>query len=324
LASSSATRSDVATVGDWLGAVARRLGTADPSVHLGDVLEATFPRPLADPTYRRNALVPGGWPLEVSFSEGQPDRLRIDLQPADVECPPVIRRDLALAVARRHAGPDYRERCETWLPYTTTDRFGAFLAAGFGPDGLTAVKTYLEFDRAIAPDTLPGSLGAAAALVAEHVPDVVPHLVAVSSDGTERLYLACPGGLRILALDGLLARFGVRHRMPGLAASVATLTGGRLLLPEDAALIAIGLPAHGLALKVELLPDALAGTEATTLAAIERLLLDRPPSLAAFRRWRHAVGAAVVTGVVSVRLTGDEAPRLNVYQRIAAPHGLHR
>ena len=72
-------------------------------------------------------------------------------------------------------------------------------------------------------------------------------------------------------------------------------------------------------LKVELLADALAGPQAQTLAAIERLLQDRPASLAAFRRWRHAVGEATRISVVSVRLAGDDLPRLNVYQSIAVP-----
>jgi hypothetical protein len=175
------------------------------------------------------------------------------------------------------------------------------------------------------PAALPGRFGPAAAGVAEHVPGVVPHLVAVGGgrDGpVERVYLACRGGLRVLALGGLLARLGLDHRLPALAAAVAELTGGRLLLPEDSALVAIGERAGGPDLKVELLPDALAGPEEATPAAIERLLLGRPPSLAAFRRWRDAVGPGVATSVVSVRLAGDGPPRLNVYHRIAAPDGL--
>ncbi|WP_143050001.1 hypothetical protein [Asanoa ishikariensis] len=318
----SATCSDARTVGDWLSGTARRLGTADPGDRLGDVLAGAFARPMDDAAYRGNALVPGGWPLEVSFSEERPDRLRLDLQPSDVECLPVRRRARTLTVVGRHAGTGFHRRYAAWRPYLRADRFGAFLGAEFGPDDLTSVKAYLELDPAVAPAALPGRLGAAASMVAAHVPGVVPHLVAIGGglDGPlERVYLACRGGLRILALDGLLAGLGLRHRLPALAATVAELTGGRLLLPEDAALVAVAERAGGLDLKVELLSDALAGPAE---AAIERLLLDRPSSLAAFRRWRHAVGPAVTTSVVSVRLAGDSPPRLNVYQRIAAPDRL--
>jgi hypothetical protein len=291
----------------------------DPRSRLGDVIEATFTRPLSDSAYRRNALAPGGLPLEVSFSEEQPDQLRLDLQPFDVDCSPPLRRDRVLAALGTHAGTSRHDRSETWLPYASPQRFGAFLAAVFGPEDLTTVKAYLELDPALTPRKLPRSVAPAAALVAEHVAGVVPHLVAIADGGngtSERVYLACPGGLRILSLDGLLTRMGIGHRMPALATAVAALTGGRLLLPEDSALIAVGERASSLELKIELLSGALAGPEQETLATVERLLTDRPASLAAFRRWRRAVGAGTVTSVVSVRLCGDELPLFNVYQRI--------
>jgi hypothetical protein len=320
LASSSATRSEapgIEAIGDRLGRVARTLGTADPGQWLGDVLAATFQRPLADPAYGRNALAPGGWPLEVSFSEEHPDRLRLDLQPSVVDCPAAERRDVALAAVRRHADPFFDDRYATWRAYAVADRFGGFLGAAFGPDGPTTVKAYLELDHSVAAGRLPGVLGAAAAMVAEHVPGVVPHLVAVA-DGPDRVYLACREGLRVLALEGLLATLGLRHRLPAVATAVASLTGGRLLLPEDAALIAISELPGTLEIKIELLADALAGPEAATLSAIKRLLLDRPAALAAFGRWREAVGSAAETSVVSVRLAGDGPPRLNVYQRLTS------
>ncbi len=320
------------------------------------MLAATFTRPLDDPAYGRNALVPGGWPLEVSFSEENPDKLRLDLQPSDVDCSAMARRELALQVVRQHAGPGCRDRAEAWLAHTAPVGFGALLGAAFGSRDLATagaytVKAYLELDHAADPGSLPGRMGRAAALVAKCVPGAVPHLVAlaVNSDGPaacpQRLYLACRGGLRILSLEALLARFGLRHRLPALAATVAALTGGRLLLPEDSALVAIGERDGSVELKIELLADALAGPQTATLAAIERLLLERPASLAAFRRWRRALaappphaglsplggpsppaglsppGGASQISVVSVRLVGDESPRLNVYQSFAAPAG---
>lgn len=308
-----------------MAGIADRLGTVEPGHRLGEVLAGTFARPLDDPAYRRNALVPGGWPLEVSFSEQHPDRLRLDLQPYDVDCPPARRRADALAMVARYAGAGFRDRHAAWRPYTVAERFGAFLGADFGPDDLTSGKAYLELDHAVAPAALPGSLGAAAAVLAEHVPGVVPHLVAVGGgrDGpVERVYLACRGGLRVLALRGVLAGVGLAHRLPALATAVAELTGGRLLLPEDSALVAIGQRPTGPDIKVELLSNALVGSAPSILDAVERLMLDRPRSRSAFRRWRDAIGPAVAPSVVSVRLADDGPPRLNIYQRIAAPAGL--
>jgi hypothetical protein len=259
----------------------------------------------------------------VSFSEENPDQLRLDLQPSDVDAPAAQRRDDTLAFVRRFGDPAFDDRCEVWGAYAHAVRFGAFLGAAFGADGPTTVKAYLELDPSTRPDQLPGPHGAAASLVARHVPGVVAHLAAVAADDRpDRVYLACREGLRVLALDGLLAAIGLRHRLPAVAAAVAALTGRRLLLPEDAALIAIGQrrDTNDVEIKIELLADALTEPQLRT-AAVERLLTERPASLTAYHRWLAAVGPAAETSVVSVRLAGDGPPRLNVYQRLTEAEG---
>jgi hypothetical protein len=327
LASSSATRSEAPQSGTLLrkrlGIIAERLGTADPSEWLGDVLDTAFGRPLTDRAYAHNALVPGGLPLEVSFSEENPDQLRLDLQPSDVDTPAARRRDDTLAIVRRVGDAAFDDRCAVWSRYAHADRFGAFLGAALGPSGPTTVKAYLELDPSTRPDRLPGTLAAAAALVARHVPGVVPHLAAVAADDRPaRVYLACREGLRVLALDGLLAAIGLRHRLPAVATAVAALTGRRLLLPEDAALIAIAQrrDTNDVEIKIELLADALAEPDMRA-TAVERLLTERPASLTAYHRWLAAVGQGAETTVVSVRLAGDGPPTLNIYQRLTEAEG---
>src|SRR5262249_49771878 len=69
---------------DRIGAMARELGVVDPmSGELGDLFVHTFSRPAGDVEYRSNRLQPGALPLEWSFSETEPDALRIEIQPFD-------------------------------------------------------------------------------------------------------------------------------------------------------------------------------------------------------------------------------------------------
>ena len=80
--------------------LATGLGTADPNLTLGPLLDRTFAKPSGAPDYQQNWLVPYGLPLELSFSEASDNVLRLDLEPFDVRMSPRERRLEATQVFR--------------------------------------------------------------------------------------------------------------------------------------------------------------------------------------------------------------------------------
>src|SRR5205809_5599094 len=73
LGSSSATRTKAFDAG-LVSELARLLGAADPTNIFGGMLALGGPHP-------SNALLPGGAPLELSFSERSPASFRMEIQP---------------------------------------------------------------------------------------------------------------------------------------------------------------------------------------------------------------------------------------------------
>ncbi len=300
-----------------LAAAAGRLGAADPSPVLGEVLDCSFPLPAGDPRYARNALAPGFLPFEFSFSERAPGTLRFDFEPMHPRATAAQRlaqSEHALrSVIKRHFGAaarsrfdllagDCRAACERAEP-----TFGAFIGAVFDAAGLREAKIYYELDRNCA-EALPERLMMMAREAHRAVPGLRPLLLSMActrAGAGARLYFMCDRGLRLLDLQPLLERSGLAHRLPDLISNVLDLTGGELQLPPDSAVLSLKQLPYDIDVKVELLRCALP-------CVYERQLASRPDSLRAFRDWMRGVPKSEVS-VVSVGVTGETAARLTMY-----------
>ncbi|WP_395728662.1 hypothetical protein [Nakamurella sp.] len=309
-----------------IGEYARRLGRpGDLPGPLLDLLDRTLPLPAGHPAYPANALCPGSYPVEVSFSELDPDALRVDVQP-DLRLSPADRLAAAFELARPPAG------WSRWRESLAPSRFGAFVGLSVGPvvvgpvvgtpvvvlpDRPTGARwtAYLELDHGAS--ALPEPFAGLVDALRRHVPGLRPHLVSLTGDGAERVYLEAGAGLALLDLFDW-APPSLEPVLPALIDAVRRLTGGCLVLPGGGALLALrpapaGGPS-GVELKVELtrqllVPDA--------IDVVQRLLVDRPSAAAGLRRWRRALPPRTEPSVVSVRIApGCPGPRLNAYAAV--------
>ena len=60
-----------------LAQASHALGVRDPLPYMGSLIDRTFFRPDDDIGYADNQLTPGAVPFEPSFSEAEPDTLRL-------------------------------------------------------------------------------------------------------------------------------------------------------------------------------------------------------------------------------------------------------
>lgn len=312
-------------VRDRIARYAGALGLpARPPDALLTVLDQTFGRPVHDPGYPSNALCPGGWPVEVSFAEADPGALRVDLQPGD----PALLAANRAALALRWADVSSRT-VDPWRDLLGATGFGGFVGLAAPAQGPVRAKAYLELDHGADLGAVPPPLRAHARRLASVVPGLSPHLIALGDPRGDRLYLEAGQGIALLDLFDWAPNAATTARLPAFVETVRRLTGGLLVLPPSSALLSLRRvpgPADAVELKVELTRQTLTSDAADV---VERLLVDRPPSQAHYRRWRAAL-PAVTTSVVSVLVdtvdtavdtvgTAGGTPRLNVYADLLEP-----
>lgn len=256
-------------------------------------------------------------PLEWSFSEVDPNALRIELQPFEPDLAPEERLRSATAelisLVEAHYGKAQAAQFEIVAKCGTTERhshleFGAFLGLVLRPYRVPEFKIYVELD----PKHQARWCSDLSAITG-----VVPHFRSVAAgEGavTERVYFLCRDGLRILDLEALCAVLGMPYRFPALLMRMLELTGGEFYLPPRSVLLGIRWAAPDPELKVELVsglainPDGLSGR-------IERLL--QPSTVAPFQRWAGIIcpetPRALPVSVVSVKVSAKQPVRLSVY-----------
>lgn len=299
-----------------VGAMARELGIVD-LVHgeLGDLFDRTFARHVADAEYRSNRLQPGALPLEWSFSEAEPDALRIEFQPFDPTLAPGERlrctvRALMPAVEAHH-GEDLAAQFESAVCSASAANsklnFGAFVGLVHRPHGDDEFKIYVECDPEY-PSLLSGDLS--------NIAGVAPHFFSIAVGGgvvSRRTYHICREGLHVLNLEGVCAALGMSHRFPALLMTMLELTDGEFhLLPNS---VLLGVRRHGQEseLKVELICGTAMRLDGL-VGRIEGLL--QPNTVAPFRRWVAMICPEEITlpvRVVSVKASTKQPARLSVY-----------
>ena len=303
-----------AQIRELLRSAAGRLGAADPTEVMGDVLATAFPA-AADSGYLGNALLPGATPCELAFSETEPGVLRFTFEPGGPTLEPAARRIAARETAdrlARRAWPGRRHPfADQWVargepPGPPAPVFGGFVGAAFGPRGLTGVRLYTE----IAPEHGPAGPAGDAARAA----GLQPWMHAMDIDGDralERHYLVnrCHD-IRLADVAGIARAAGLADRSPGLLVTLLHLSGGRSTLPPGTFALGIRARPDGTELKCELL---LGGNGPPDMArTVAHLLGERPDGYAAYRAWLAAV-APLSMSVVSARIAPRHGVRLNVY-----------
>jgi hypothetical protein len=198
-------------------------------------------------------------------------------------------------------------------------RFGAFIGAVFDSSDLVELKLYRELTT-----TPPCSqaLFATARQLAASLPGLRPHFasVAVNAHGaSERIYLVCEEGLRLLDLEPFMRANGLADRLPRLIDTITAVTDGPMFVPPRGALIGLRNSFCGIELKIDLLGDALRAADAAVVQRIRHLLAERPTSLQPFEQLIHAVESVqelpARPAAVGVSCDARSDPAVNVYLR---------
>jgi hypothetical protein len=294
---------------------ARQYGLSDPFDGLEHIIDETFTRPASDQAYASNRLQPGALPMEWSFSEDEPDSLRIEIQPFDAalapcdrtrrlitELLPFLRRRFGVAVA-----DGFLSTVQQYGPAGGPSGFGAFLGFAAHPRRPLRMKVYLEIADGDRARKTPWP----------EVAGLIPHFrsIAASEDHlSERVYYIATEGLSLGSLEQVCSGLGMAHRFPSLLMTVLQFTDGEFFLPPKSALLGIRHSRSEAELKIELVVGNAAAPQGL-MTRIERML--QPGVAAAFRRWAVLSGVAASVNprlsVVSIRVSPAQAARLSVY-----------
>lgn len=315
-----------------LGIAARRLGTHNPADFIGSIIDRSFERPIGDPHYGSNALVPGSFPLEQSFSELSNRSLRLAMQPLGANATPLSRRNETSREVRRLINQNYGSkalkwydhRSETWRGSDIDGRaqFGAWLGTGVDAAGLQQIKAYYEMTPNQI-DALPPNLQHACRIAMAMLPGLVPIFTSVACgrrSGAQRVYFYHKGDLRLLDLEPLMHRLGIGHQLPSLLTALGLLLGGRFTLRDGSVIIGLRDTRRGIEMKLEVLLGGFPDPPREMHGLIKMHLAQRPDSQHALENWIQANTPDDYTtpgdiSVLGVRVRPQMGARLNIYFR---------
>jgi|GEM_PF-527566 len=315
-----------------LSLAARRLGTPDPVPTISDLLDRSFELPLGDPRYHDNALSPGQFPMEHSFSELAGESLRLDIEPCGPQASPMARQQEAGRQVRRLVSQAYGSEALRWFdarsePWRGSGlhgdaRFGAWFGMGIDRDGLQEVKAYYELRRGEL-DGLPPNLQHAARVAQAALPGLEPIFTSIGCGrqrGAQRLYFYHRGDLRLMDMEPLLHRLGIGGQLPSMLRAIGVATGGRFILPEGSVIMGLRDTHRGLELKLDMLIAGLPDPPGQMYGLLNLLLSERPRSHSSMRRVMQALtpddmDSPGSISVVSFRVRQDLPARISVYLR---------
>jgi hypothetical protein len=303
---------------DRIEAVARGFGITDfLQGELGSLFDQTFAHPVSNAKYPSKRLQPGALPLEWSFSEAEPDALRIELQPFDPALPGEERlwrtAEVLTRAIEEFYGKALSEQFDAIVRSTATAQaklnFGAFVGLVQRPHGNCEVKIYLECNPE-APALLSDDLS--------KVAGAVPHFISVACCAggiSQRTYYLCRDGLHAFDLEAVCAALGMAHRFPALLMAILELSEGQFHFPPDSVLLGIRRRGQESELKVELLCGMAMSSDGVP-SRVERLLQSK--SIDPFRRWAAMIcpekDAVLPMRIVSIKAsTTRPGHLLNVY-----------
>jgi hypothetical protein len=282
-----------------------------------------------DPRYGENALVPGRPPIEFSFVEAEEEVLRLDFEPCGPGTSPAARRRRALDIVTQWVSgwgvpAVVREFGRALEPLRTHPlgpeaRFGAFLGATCGREGLAEAKIYWELAGEL-PQACSARLEEVAALVAACLPGVTPHFASLAYSRTRcvpRLYFLCREETRLIDLRPVLAAVGLEHRLPELVTLAGGFVGRALMLPAGAGVLSFREAESGIDCKLELLTRALTIRPETLIERVWLIASERGGTRTAICRWLSAFGVdglrPGLVNVIGFRVSATRPARLGLY-----------
>jgi hypothetical protein len=320
-------------VSQSLQQTSKALGVCNPMPYLDGLISRTFYAPDDDLRYAQNRLSPGAVPYEVSFSETEPQALRMTIEPLGPEASPIARRDEATREMRRLIAPVFgREalrwfdtRSEAWRGFNGMGwmNYGAWFGSAFDEEGLYATKIYYELcSQQI--DSLSPNLARLTREVMQISPNLTPIFTSIGckkDSASQRVTFMHRGPLVLTDLTPLMAHLGLAHQLPSLMRTIGVALGGRFELPQGAVLIGMRETQSGIELKLEVLLGALPDLPRNFLNLLRLGLSERPRQVQALERWLSAFGADNDPesdghfSVLSVRVSPKASARISLYVR---------
>ena len=234
-----------------LESVATSLGTVRLQKFVEPLFSKTFSLAADDPRLLNNSLAPGHLPLELSFSERQPQCLRLAIEPLLTVS--AAERQLASTetvrkLVSKHAGQYQRRRFEQAIePWTKmADRddlsFGAFFGCVLDYSGLTAVKVYYEISTWCAtrnPETT-RSL-AVARTVSNHLRPLFVTVACTRDSIHQRLTILLCDRVSLTDICRTLSTHGLAKAAQELEQRMSSIFDPRAQLPEHSVALGISL-----------------------------------------------------------------------------------
>lgn len=314
---------------------ANHLNTANPAGDLEPLLERTFVQ--EDPSaYARNMLMPMALPVEPSFAEDQPDKMRITLQPLPPDAPGLDRRDTVTSAMRHFANGLAGREAVRWFdrasePYrgfqsNAALSYGAFFGTAHDRNGLHTSKVYYETPGGKgALDGLPPGLIRVVMTALQGIAGLKPLFTTIAARrdaGEQRLTLACTAPLKLADLQPTLDALGLGHRLGGIMQTLGLVLGGQFELPAHSALLAFGHGPEGPDFEIYVLLSAIDDVPPSFLSLLTMGLSERPRSLRALERWMGAMTPDDEYwpgrfSIISLRTNRTRPPRVSLYLRPA-------
>lgn len=314
---------------------ADHLNTASPAGDLEPLLERTFVRD--DPAaYGRNMLMPMALPVEPSFAEDQPDKMRITLQPLPPEAPGIDRRDTVTAAMRSFVNGLAGREAVRWFDQASEPHrgfhgnmalnYGAFFGTAHDRNGLHTTKVYYETPEGQGViDGLPPDLVRVVMTALQGIPGLKPLFTTIAARrdaGEQRLTFACTAPLKLSDLQPTLDVLGLGHRLGSLMQTLGLVLGGKFDLPAHSTLLAFGHGPAGPDFEIYVLLSAIDDVPPSFLSLLTMGLAERPRSLRALERWMGALTPEDDYwpgrfSIISLRTNRVSPPRVSLYLRPA-------
>ena len=312
-----------------------QLHTADAAGDLHPLIRRTFVR--EDPAaYGRNMLMPMALPVEPSFSEDQPDTMRVTIQPLPPEAPGPDRRDEVTAAMRHFVDGLAGREAVRWFDrvsephrgfsHNAALNYGAFLGTAHDRDGLYSSKVYYETPQgAGALDGLSPELIRTVMTAMQGIAGLMPLFTTIAARrdrGEQKLTFACTAPLKLSDLRPTLDVLGLGHRLGGIMQTLGLVLGGQFELPAHSALLAFGHGPEGPDFEIYILLSAIDDVPPSFLSLLTMSLGERPRSLRALERWMGALTPEDEFwpgrfSIISLRTSRTGPPRVSLYLRPA-------
>lgn len=314
---------------------ANHLHTADPAGDLDPLIRKTFIR--EDPaSYARNMLMPMALPVEPSFSEDQPDTMRVTLQPLPPDAPGVDRRDEVTSTMRQFVDGLAGREAVRWFDrisephrgfqHNTALNYGAFFGTAHDRNGLHTSKVYYETPEGRgAIEGLPTELVRVVMTAMQGIPGLTPLFTTIAARrdaGEQKLTFACTAPIKLADLQPTLDVLGLGHRLGGIMQTLGLVLGGQFELPAHSALMAFGHGPHGPDFEIYVLLSAIDDVPPSFLSLLTMGLNERPRALRALERWMGALTPEDDYwpgrfSIISLRTNRSSPPRVSLYLRPA-------